>query len=79
MKVNSDENPELSTQVNVRSIPYVIAFSGGRAVSQLVGAQPEGVLRSFLDKLIPDPSEVEHRLAREALVKGQVAIAENHL
>ncbi|QJR13742.1 thioredoxin [Usitatibacter palustris] len=79
VKVNSDENPELSAQFNVRSIPYVIAFSGGRAVSQFVGAQPEGVLRSFLEKLIPDPSEVEHRKAREALVKGQVAIAESHL
>ena len=50
VKVNSDENPELSAQFNVRSIPFVVAFVDGRPVSQFVGAQPEGAIRAFLDR-----------------------------
>ena len=30
VKVNSDENPELSAQFKVRSIPFVVAFAGGQ-------------------------------------------------
>ena len=79
VKVNSDENPELSAQFQIRSIPYVVAFSDGKAVTHFLGAQPEGALRAFLDRLIPDPSQFEHRKAREALALGQTALAEGHL
>jgi len=79
VKVNSDESPELSAQFQVRSIPYVIAFTDGKPVAQFVGAQPEGTLRAFIDRLIPRPSEFEHRKAREALAQGQKALAEGHL
>ncbi|HXS78941.1 MAG TPA: thioredoxin, partial [Gammaproteobacteria bacterium] len=40
VKINSDENPELSQAFNIRSIPNVIAFKGGRAVAQFMGAVP---------------------------------------
>ena len=50
VKINSDENPELSQAFNIRSIPNVIAFKDGRAVAQFMGAHSRGasprVLRS---------------------------------
>ena len=55
VKVNSDENPELSSAFGVRSIPNVIAFRDGKAVSQFMGALPEGQIRAFIDKLLPPP------------------------
>ncbi len=79
VKINSDESPELSAQFQVRSIPYVVAFSGGKPVTSFLGVQPDGTLRAFLDALIPDPSEVEHRQARAALAQGQATLAEGHL
>ncbi len=60
-KVNSDDNPELSAQFHVRSIPYVVAFVDGKPVDQFVGVLPEGQLRAFLDRVIPQPAEVAYR------------------
>lgn len=79
VNVNSDTNPELVSSFSLKSIPYAVAFVDGNAVAQFVGAQPEGFLRAFLDRLIPNPAEVEHRAAREAMAKGQTAIAEDYL
>ncbi len=70
VKVNSDENPELSQAFRIRSIPYVVAFSGGRPVDQFMGALPEGQLREFIDRLIPNPSQLEHAKAQDLLDQG---------
>jgi putative thioredoxin len=67
------------TSFNLKSIPYAVAFVDGNAVAQFMGAQPENFLRAFLDRLIPNPAELEHRSAREALSKGQLEIAEDYL
>ncbi len=72
VKVNSDENPELSQAFRIRSIPYVVAFSGGRPVDQFMGALPEGQLREFLDRLIPNPSQLEHEKAQALLEQGDL-------
>jgi putative thioredoxin len=79
VKVNSDENPELSARYGVRSIPYVVAFADGKPASAFVGAQPEGALRAFLEKLVPNPSDVELRRARDALAAGNGELAQDHL
>ncbi len=79
VNVNADTNPELVSSFNLQSLPHAVAFVDGNAVAQFMGAQPEGFVRAFLDRLIPDPSKVEHRSAREALAKGQQAIAEEYL
>jgi len=79
VKINSDENQELSQAFGIRSIPNVIAFKDGRAAAQFLGAVPEGQVRAFFDKLLPSPSELA--LARaEALFKaGQLDEAEAEL
>jgi putative thioredoxin len=79
VNVNSDTNPELVSSFCLKSIPYVVAFIDGNAVAQFMGAQPEAYVRAFLDRLIPNPGELEHRSAREALAKGQVGMAEEFL
>ena len=79
VNVNADTNPELVASFNLKSIPYAVAFVDGNAVAQFMGAQPEPFVRAFLERLIPNPAEIEHRSAREALAKGQPAIAEDYL
>ena len=79
VNVNSDTNPELVASFNLNSIPYAVAFLDGNAVARFMGAQPEGFVRAFIDRLIPNPAEIEHRSAREALAKGQPGIAEDYL
>jgi putative thioredoxin len=63
VKINSDENQELAAQFNVRSIPYVVAFVDGRPVDSFVGVLPESQLRAFIDRVAPNPSEIERRKA----------------
>lgn len=79
VNANADENAELVASFQLTGIPHVVAFVGGNAVAQFAGAQPEAFLRAFIDRLLPDPSGDEYRLARDALVVGQVAVAETHL
>jgi putative thioredoxin len=79
VNVNSDTNPELVASFSLKSIPYCVAFVDGNAVAQFMGAQPEAFVRAFLERLIPNPAELEHRSAREALTKGQDALAEPYL
>ena len=79
VKINADMNPELIASFNLKSIPHVVAFVDGNAVAQFMGAQPEPHVRAFLDRIIPNPGAAEHRSAREALAKGQGAVAEGYL
>jgi putative thioredoxin len=79
VNVNSDINPELVSSFNLKSIPYAVAFVDGNAVAQFMGAQPEAYIRAFLDRLIPNPAELEHRCAREALATGRISVAEEAL
>lgn len=71
-KVNSDDNPELSAQFHVRSIPYVVAFVDGKPVDQFVGVLPEGQLRAFLDRVIPQPADVAYRQGLAAQQAGAI-------
>ena len=78
VNVNSDANPELVESFHLKSLPYGVVFVDGNAVAQFVGAHPEPYVRAFLDRLIPDPAELEHRSAREALSRGQTGIADRN-
>jgi thioredoxin len=48
VKVNSDENPELSTQFGIQGIPTIILFREGREIDRLVGAAPKENIMQFL-------------------------------
>jgi putative thioredoxin len=74
-KLNSDEQPEIASQLSqmfgVRSIPFCVLFKGGQPVDGFVGALPEGEVRKFLDKHVPSEAELaaeEDALAAEELL-----------
>jgi len=62
-KLNSDEVPEIATQLSqmfgVRSIPFCVMFAGGQPVDGFVGAIPEAQIREFLDKHVPAGEALE--------------------
>ena len=76
VKVNSDDNLEVSRAYGVRSIPDVRLFIDGRVAGQFMGALPEGQVRAFLDRHIP-PRELA--LASAAIDAGQPDEAERLL
>jgi putative thioredoxin len=41
----------------VRSIPAVLGFRDGQPVAGFVGAQPEGAVRAFLEKILPSEAD----------------------
>ncbi len=79
VNVNADINPELVASFNLKSIPYVVAFVDGNAAAQFMDTQPDAFVRAFLDRLVPNPAQLEHRSAREALARGRPGLAEDHL
>jgi putative thioredoxin len=74
-KVNSDQNQELAQRYGVRGIPAVKAFLNGAMVDEFTGAQPEGQVREFIDRLIPSPAEPLRMQALEAHERGDVDAA----
>ena len=52
VKVNADENPGLSEDFKVQSIPYVAFFAGGELENSLVGARPKAVLKEAVEELL---------------------------
>jgi len=73
VKVNSDENRELSAAFGVRSIPFVVGFRDGKPAAQFLGAQPEGEVRAFLERLLPPPELAQ---AAQAIDAGRLDEAE---
>jgi putative thioredoxin len=53
----------------------VVAFFDGEPIDAFVGALPESQLREFIDRLLPNPSEIERRKARRLTQQGQLAEA----
>lgn len=51
VKMNIDEHPAIAGQLGIQSIPAVIAFSKGQPLDGFMGAQPEGQIKAFIDKL----------------------------
>ncbi|MBN3810214.1 thioredoxin [Paraburkholderia sp. Ac-20347] len=71
VKVNVDENQELAAHFQVRSIPHVVAFADRQAVDQFIGVLPEGRLREFIDRLIPDSAQAARQVAQQAIEEGR--------
>ncbi len=41
VKLNVDDNPQTAARFNLRSIPTLLVFKGGREVDRMVGVQPK--------------------------------------
>ena len=63
-KVNSDQNPDVAGQFGVRSIPAVFGVRDGAVADAFMGVQPESVIRSWINRLLPTEAESLARAAR---------------
>jgi len=59
VKVNVDENPQISQAFGVQSIPLVVAVKDGQPVDGFLGAHPEPTVREFIERLVPSAEEEE--------------------
>ena len=50
-KLNVDENPQISAQHQIMSIPTLLVFKGGNLVDRIVGAVPKEVLKERIEKI----------------------------
>ena len=48
-KLNTDEQPEIAARFNIRSIPTLILFQGGREIARQSGAVHGGALEHWVD------------------------------
>ena len=58
VKINSDDEQQLSQAFGVRSIPTCILMMGGKPVDGFTGALPASQVRTFLDKHLPAQNEL---------------------
>jgi putative thioredoxin len=70
-KVNADENPNLTMQLGIRSLPAVKVFHKSQLVNEFVGLQSEGFVRDFLRNLVPSASSLELSRAQGLLEMKQ--------
>jgi thioredoxin 1 len=47
-KVNIDDNNEIAAEYNIRAIPTMLLFKGGKLVEQIVGLTPKAALKAKL-------------------------------
>ena len=50
VKVDTEDGPEASMQYNIRSIPTLALFRGGREVARVSGAMPASRLLGWIDQ-----------------------------
>lgn len=53
VKVNADDNPEVSRRFDVRSIPTLVLLDHGELVDRKIGAVSEPQLRAWLETRLP--------------------------
>lgn len=63
-KINIDEAQEIAAQMQIRSVPTVVAFVAGRPVDAFAGVKTETEIKEFIAKVAPDigPTEIEEIL-----------------
>mgnify|MGYP000919106114 CR=1 FL=1 len=76
-KLNVDENPRLSKQFKVRSIPNVKAFVDGHVISEFSGVLSDENLRGFVKRLAPEPEDLLFEKGMNLIVLGAYSEAED--
>ena len=65
VKIDSDQEQQLSAAFGIKSIPTVILLMNGQPVDGFMGALPEGKIREFLDKHVPAAGEPEQEIVAQ--------------
>jgi putative thioredoxin len=77
VKIDSDQEQELSKAFGIRSIPTCVLLIGGKPVDGFMGAVPESQIKTFLDKHLPPEgaSLTDAEDAQALLAAGDVEAA----
>jgi putative thioredoxin len=75
-KLDTDANPVTASAFGVQSIPTVIAFKDGQALTGFVGAYPEPEVNKFIDSILPTEADKKAEEARSAEESGDLENAE---
>ncbi|MCY7306358.1 MAG: thioredoxin, partial [Rhodoferax sp.] len=67
VKIDSDQEQELSQAFGIRSIPTCVLIVNGKPVDGFMGAVPEGQVKAFLDKHLPEADILEAEVTGVAL------------
>jgi thioredoxin 1 len=49
---DADSNPELTAKLDVRAMPTLLMFKGGRVVGQIVGAVPRAKIEALVNRAL---------------------------
>ena len=66
VKIDSDQEQQLAAAFGIRSIPTCVLLMNGQPVDGFMGALPEGQVRAFLDKHVPEAAEAGPEVVEEA-------------
>jgi thioredoxin 1 len=69
-KLNVDENGATGMRYNVRGIPTLLLFKGGKVVEQKVGAVGITDLQKMIDKHLADADKLNDKLTADKLNVG---------
>ena len=76
VKIDSDQEQQLSQAFGIRSIPTCVLLKNGQPVDGFTGALPEGQIKVFLDKHLPAAEAMEaaeeEADAMDALAAGDI-------
>lgn len=75
-KCNIDQSPGVASALGIQSIPTVLGFRDRQVVAEFVGAQPESVIRRFVEQVLPSEADRLAAAAAQALSAGQAEAAE---
>ncbi len=67
VKIDSDQEQEVSQAFGIRSIPTCVLLIDGKPVDGFMGAVPEGQLKAFLDKNLPPVDILEAEVTSESI------------
>jgi putative thioredoxin len=70
--VDTEAQPQLAQHFQIKSLPTVYAFVNGQPVDQFQGLLPEGQIKAFIDKLMPNPADLEFEQAIQLIEQGKI-------
>jgi putative thioredoxin len=78
-KIDTDANPFISAQFQIKSIPTVYAMFQGQLVADLTPARTESALKGMLDKILAQLPVESEAAAQEAEIEPLIAMGEQVL
>ena len=75
VKINSDDEQQLSQAFGIRSIPTCVLMKDGKPADGFMGALPEGKVKEFLDKHVPGADAL---IAEEDVNAAEALLAEGN-